>query len=758
MAQQIINYDSYRPREPEAQAESWRPRGGGIMPSDWQMISLSELFARIRRRAVLIGLFVFIATVLTYNLVSGLTPLYQSSTQLILEPQNAAALGLEQTLGFGSLDERSIQSKMAELRSSNFLEGVAGQFGLLEVEEFNPPPAPTPAWRRALTDMGLLSEPEPVDEQILRRTLEIRMIERLRKKISVQLVGVSNVIEIGVKSENPELAARLANEIADTYITTNLETRYRAAERTAGWFADKVTSLKEDVEAAETAIASYRAENGLIETNQGDQVGQQIAELTSQLVLAETERTARETELRRILGLKGNPSQLETTFDTAGNPILQSLRDQILTKRSEVQQLSTDFGENHPTMISARNELADLQRSLAAEVERIVRDAEDNLAIAQAREERLLEILQDRQNQASTSNHARVTLATLERDAAAKRTLLEGFLGRQTEVTAQEDFLAEKPEARVIADAEPALRPIFPPTKLAVIGAFLAALVFACLLAILAEEFDNSYRSADQLERRFPNIKVVGTVPIFGRSERAPKKVAMAVIKSPNTPYAESIRSLAGRLTSHVQSDTSNNVFLFTSAEPGEGKTSTISSTARQLALNGQKTVLIDCDLRRPSLPKTFGIQPPVNGLIPYLNDQMRFDGLITTDDATSLDLIYSGGHTHDVFRLISSDLMFNMISELRRRYDIVMIDSPPVMAVDDVNYLRNFASRLLFCIRWGKTRRRTVDRALTNLLEGESSQPIELVLSRMDAVRHASYDYGDAGVYAGSNARYYSA
>lgn len=741
-------------RPPE---ESWVPRGGEV-ENGWQVISLPELFARIRRRALSITFFVIAATILVYKVVSGMTPLYQSSTQLILESQNAAVLGLEQTLGFGSLDERAVQSKIAEIRSASFLKAVADKFGLLEFDEFNPTPSPTPAWRQTLIDYGVLAAPRTLDPEVQRRVLETRMLARLRDKVSVRLVGVSHVIEIGVQSEHPELAANLANEIADAYILTGLETRYQAAERTAGWFADKVTTLRADVEVAEAAIATYRAENGLVETNEGDQIGQQIAELTSQLVLAETERTERETNLRRIQDLSGDIEQLKTTFNSAGNTTIQSLRDQILNKQSEVQQLATEFGENHPSMVAARLDISSLETALESEVNRLIKDAVDDLTIAQARENRLREILQERQSQASDGNQARVTLGTLERDAAAKRGLLESFLSRQTEVTAQEDFLAERPEARVIAQAQPPLRAMFPPTKLAVVGAFMGALIFACLLAILVEEFDNTYRSADELEKRFPTLRMAGTVPIFGSKERAPSKVAMAIIKSPQTAYAESIRSLSARLTSVVQNDPVENAFLFTSAEPGEGKTTTIASTARQLALNGQRVVLIDCDLRRPSLPKAFGVKLPAHGLIPYLNDQIVLDKIVETDNGISkLDIIFSGGQTRDSFKMITSDRMFSMMTELRRRYDIVMIDSPPVMAVDDVQYLRHHASMLLFCVRWGKTRRRTVDRAINSLVDGDNSQPIGLVLSRMDAARHAGYGYGDAGVFAGDNARYYS-
>lgn len=755
MAQRILNYDAGRQDQKPVPVESWTPRDVSDA-ANWQFITLSEMFGRIRRRAVLITLFVFVVTALTYKVVSGLTPLYESRTQMILESQNASVLGIEQTIGFGSLDERAVQSKIAELKSTNFLEQIAEKHGLLEVNEFNPIPSAPPFWKTWLQRFGILSEPV-VDESTLQRSRQTKMIDRLRKKVSVSLVGVSHVVEVGVRSQDPELAASIANSIADAYIVTRLDTRYRAAERTAEWFAEKVATLKADVETAESAVAAYRAENGLIETSQGDQIGQQIAELTSQLVIAETERAGRETELRRIQGLKGNPEQLETAISSAGNATIQSLRDQILTKRSELQQFGSDLGENHPTMIAARSEMADLQLALSAELDRLIQDAQDKLAIAESREEKLREILETRQGQASTSDQARVTLAALQRDADAKSNLLEGFLGRQTEVTAQEDYLAEKPEARIIATAEPGTQPVFPPKKLAFAGALIGSLVLACLIAIFIEELDNTYRSADQLERSFPALRVVGKIPIFGRSERAPKKVAMAIVQSPETPYAESIRSLAGRISSRIQSDPTDNVVLFTSAEPGEGKTSTISSTARQLALNDKKTVLIDCDLRRPSLPRTFAVTPPAPGLIPYLNGEITADRVAITDTVTPLDIIYSGGQSRDVFPLITGDAMVNLVGNLRRQYDVVLIDSPPVMAVEDVFYLREYATMLMFCIRWGKTRRRTVDRALKSLIEADASQPVGLVLSRMNPVRHASYDYSDAGVYAGKNASYYS-
>lgn len=758
MAQRILNYDIGRADQAPAplQGEVWSPRVAGGDQS-WQFISLKELYARVYRRRLLIGLFVFIMTALAYKIVSGLTPLYQSSTQLILETQNTAVLGLEQTLGVGSLDERAIQSKLQEIRSTNFLSRIAASHGLLEIEEFNPVPKAPPFWERALTIFGVLSSPSNVDEFTLQKTRATKMIQRLQEKVSVNVVGVSHVIEINVKSEDPELAANLANSIGQAYIVTRLESRYEAAERTAGWFAEKVSVLKSDVQAAETAIAGYRAQHGLIESNQGDQIGQQIGELTSQLVLAETERATRETQLRRIQGLRGNPEQLETAIGTAGNPLIQNIRDQILAKRSEVQQLSAEFGSNHPQMIAVQNELGDLEKVLAAELDRLIQDARDNLSIAQSQEGKLKEILQSRQREAGENNHARVTLATMERDANAKRSLLESFLGRRTEVTAQEDFLAEKPEARVIASAEPGLKPVYPAKKLVVIGALMGSLVLSCLVAILAAELDNTYRSADQLEQKFPTLRVIGTVPTLGRAVRKHQQVAAAVINSPDTAYAESIRSLAGKLASRVQADPSDNTFVFTSAEPGEGKTSTIASTARQLALMKKKTVLIDCDLRRPTLDKAFGVSSSIGGLIPYLKNETTLDRLPVSDDLTPLDVIFAGNAVRDVYPLIQSSLMAELMTELRKRYEIILIDSPPVMAVDDAQYLRQYATMLMFCVRWGQTRQRTVDRALKTLIEGDGSQPVGLVLSLMNAAEHSSYDYGDAGVYAGENARYYT-
>jgi len=758
VAQRILNYDIGRTEQTPAPVvnEAWAPRSL-LGEQSWQFISLQELWARIYRRRLMIGFFVFIMTVLTYKIVSGLTPLYQSATQLILETQNTSVLGLEETLGVGSLDERAIQSKLQEIRSTNFLGKVAEDHGLLEIDEFNPVPKPPAFWRKALTNIGLLSAPSDIDEFTLQKTRKAKMIQRLQKKVAVKVLGISHVVEIGVKSEDPELAASLANTIAQAYIVTRLESRYQAAEQTAGWFAEKVSALKSDVEAAENAIEAYRSQNNLIESNQGDQIGQQIGELTSQLVLAETERATRETQLRRIQGLRGNPEQLETAIGSAGNPLIQNIRDQILTKRIEVQQLSADFGNNHPRMIAVQNELSDLEKSLSAELDRLIQDAKDNLTIAETQEQKLRQILQSRQSVAANSNQARVVLTTMERDASAKRGLLEAFLSRRTEVTAQEDFLAEKPEARVIASAEPSGQPVFPPKKLAIIGALMGSLVLGCLVAVLAAELDNTYRSADQLEQKFPALRVIGTVPILGRSERSHKRVAMAVVKNPDTAYAESIRSLAGKLASRAEADPRDNTFVFTSAEPGEGKTSTISSTARQLALIDKKVVLIDCDLRRPTLDKAFSTSPNLGGLIPFLDGETSIDRLAIADSVTPLDIILAGGSVRDVYPLINSEKMEELIAELRQRYEIVLIDSPPVMAVDDVQYLRRFATMMMFCVRWGKTRQRTVDRALKTLIEGDSSQPIGLVLSLMDAVEHSSYDYGDAGVYAGKNARYYT-
>ena len=346
-------------------------------------------------------------------------------------------------------------------------------------------------------------------------------------------------------------------------------------------------------------------------------------------------------------------------------------------------------------MIAARSEMTDLQQALSGELERLVQEARDNLAIALSREEKLRAILEDRQGEASTSDQARVTLGALQRDADAKRNLLEGFLGRQTEVIAQEDYLAEKPEARIIATAEPGTRPVFPPKKLALIGALMGSCVLGCLIAIFAEELDNTYRSADQLEQKFPAHRVVGTVPIFGRSERAPKKVAMAVGQGAGDGL-RGIDPVARR--PHRLADQQRSDRQYLSVHVGRaGRRQDVdhfqhrASARPQRQEDGAAGLRSEAGRRCPEPSRCRHLLPASS---PIWRGRHRADRIAIGDQATPLDVIFSGGQTRDVFPLITSQRMVDLLNELRQRYDVVLIDSPPVMAVEDVFYLRNSRPR----------------------------------------------------------------
>lgn len=404
-------------------------------------------------------------------------------------------------------------------------------------------------------------------------------------------------------------------------------------------------------------------------------------------------------------------------------------------------------------MINIRAELRDQRAKIEGEVNKIIQNLRNEVQVALARERSLQNSLNRLEARVAQLNTSEVQLRALEREASANRTLYETFLARFKETTQQDDI--EQADARVISHADIPGGPSFPRKRLILIAAFAGSMLLGVVLVLMIEQLDHGFRSMTDVETAM-GVPALGLLPmISGIRTMMVAEPYDYVIDKPNSAYGEAVRSLfTGVLLSNV--DTPPRSVLITSSLPGEGKTSLSISLARMMALQGRKkVVLVDADLRRPQVHRKLGL-PGGPGLIEYLLGEASLEQILHRDERTDMIVITAGRSATNPTDILSSEQMKTLLSRLAQVNDLVVVDSPPVLAVSDARVLSRLTDKTVYMVRWAETRREIAMLGIKQMLD-IGSDVAGVTLSMVNVAKHARYGYGDSGYYHGKYRKYYT-
>ena len=416
--------------------------------------------------------------------------------------------------------------------------------------------------------------------------------------------------------------------------------------------------------------------------------------------------------------------------------------------------LSTEYGADHPVWASLNADAADLQARIQEEITRIVDNFSSEARVARTRVAELARRTEQLEGLAGDASRAGVQLRALERDADADRRLYELFLTRYKETVIQDGI--QQPDARVVSYADVPTSPSHPKKPLILAAALVVSMLLGLTFAFIVERLDfTAFRTAKELERVL-HLPVFGQIPALSRRARRRQGPENYALAQPHSGYAEAIRGIRTSMFLRRKEAPPPRVILVTSSLPGEGKTTTAASLARMLSRAGQRVIAIDCDLRRPRLHKALE-SPNGAGLVDYLigeATQPRVHG----DRQSDLSFITAGQAGTDASELLLSDKMSRLLDHLRECYDVVVLDSPPVLAVVDPRILAQMADATVFLVDWGKTRRKIIQAAIALLQQGDPPL-LGCVLNNVDVKRLSGYGYGEAGAYYGNKkySQYYA-
>jgi len=686
-------------------------------------------------------------------LVGRIPALYEGHAELIIDPRNVSAGDL-QSRGH-AVDEEMLQSQVRVLQSRNLAYKIVEALELDQDPEFNvtlrQPDAIDQTWewgRALLTRWGVLSPDEPAADPLAEQPELVMagVVDRFLAALKVDLLPESRVIVVRFTSHNAERAAQGANKTAEIYILDQLDAKYEATQRATQWLTDKIADLRRNVAASEQAVQKFRAQSGLLGPG-GTMVTQQISDLNAQLMLVRTARAEAETRLSRVrqaMQSVGGGDAMRTSSS-------QQLVDQEAALKRKIADLSKEFGDRHPQMIAARAELADVQNKLKSDMQKSLSALEAEVSAARGREVALNRQLDQLRGKVGQSANAENQLRTLEREADASRSMLETFLTRFEQATAQLDASINETDARIISRADVPLASSYPPRALIIGATFVVSAVLAALLALLLEGMDQGYRSGEQIEKA-TGLRSLGLVPSLSGAGRG--NPAGYLLRHPSSMFGESIRSLYTSILLSPDQEAPRKL-LVTSSQPKEGKTTISLCLGRMRALAGHKTVIVEADLRRPSVHLVLEI-PRRPGLTEVVLGEATLDEVLVEDKASGAFVLPAGKLAPDPTEILASPKMSEMLEDLAKRFELVVIDSPPLVAVADSRLLAPQADAAILVVRWAVTPRQVVALAAKQLAEAGASIA-GAVLSLVDSKKHARYGFADSAYYYGPVKRYYT-
>lgn len=728
----------------------------GADSRDARGLGFAETWRALRRRRLTVLLTTVLGLLVAVLIVSRITPEYTAKATVMLDAREANVVDFEEVLSGLPRDEDTVNSEILVVRSPVLAASVARDLNLAADPEFNPDISgdggilDTIGLGGIADFFGGARSTGPLVEEARIAVIHDAVIEQVMARLNVNRIGRSRALDIRFTATSPDLAARFANGLADAYLADQLRAKRQATAGAQTYLDARVQELRDRVNASERRIEEYRIRAGLIGDQGATVADQQLSEINTQLVLAQVGRAeadARLAQVRRLVR-SGRP---EAASEVLASQLIVNLRGRETAAEQQIAELAEEYGARHPRMIGARAELQDIQGRIAAEVGKIVTSLENDVAVARAREAALARNVGALEQTAANQGAAEVQLRALEREADAARSLFQLFLSRASETETQTEL--QTPDARILARAAPPSSPAFPDPMIILPIAGVLSLIIGMALALMQEQLDEGYRSGEEAELDLAT-SLMALVPRVSRKRGlgvAPEKYALA---RPGSAFAESLRSIDTGLRL-FDVDSSPRSVLITSALPNEGKSTLAMSLGRLLAKGGRPVLLLEADMRRPQAARTLGL-PDTGGLLEVLLGEVSEHDVIQVDPESGLHVMAAGGaDVQSPPNLLGSQPMNDLLRRLETNYDLVIIDTAPLMVVSDARALARHVDAVLFVVRWASTRRQIARGALRQLLDA-GARVAGVVLTQVDVRRLAQYAYGDKGAYVRAAKEYY--
>ena len=605
---------------------------------------------------------------------------------------------------------------------------------------------------RVIRDLNLTSRPEfvakgPLDnlvsdvkstflskEPVSTNEMEERALRYFQDHLKVVKVHQRPLVKVSFQSEDPQLAAAIVNQVPAAFIRADMDARYSATSEADRWLNERLAQLKANLDKSEQTLNDYRQANGIVARDSDEASDRQISSLNQRLIDARGRLAAAEDAQKQA-----SDPDFEKAMATpaiAGNGSVARARDARSVAQGRLAELRSQLGQAHPEYRKAAAELAQAQQDLRRQVEAARREITGELEAARSNERQLAGSLAAARKASQTLGSKEITARQLEQEVNTNRQLYQTFLGRLREVTAAGDFI------------KPPAQPVKPQLALMTIVGALLGLLVGFFGIVLVDQIRNTLRRTDDVEIKLGR-PLLTAIPKLSGARMA--RTARMQTMMPDSLYAEAVRTLATTVALAGQ-ERDMKVVAVSSAMDGEGKTAVACNLGVALSTT-RRVLLIDADLRRPSVSAALGLPPGSPGLVQLMTRRASLDQCIKSVGGSSLKVLPAGRAAGNALDLLMSSRFGRLLDEMQKHFDMVIIDCPPVQLVSDTLVLGRAASSMVFVARSDSTPLQVIRRAL-HRIDKAGISVLGVVLNAHDFAQ-ADRFYGESSGYGSGGYNY---
>lgn len=698
-----------------------------------------EYWRTLRKRKWGIFAFALIVTLLAGVVAFVSTPIYEAKTTLQIETKRQKVVTIEDLYNGDGNTREYFQTQVEIIKSREVALKTIQKLKLYNYPEYDPR-APQKGLSLYLKQAGFASKEEP--REWTEQTLAEAVLPGFMGSLSIEPVRLSLLIVIRFSSANATLAATVTNTVAQAYIENDLEARFQMTNSASTWLQERLSGLKSKLNQSEQVLQGYREKSGIVNIEKSAQsgAGQQIEQLQTRLIEARTRRAEVEATNKIIkdAASKGDLASQPAVLNSAQVADAKRQASEAARKLAEVSQR---YGKEHPKFLQADSEAKAATENLQRQIDLVVGGITHEYERARSTEKMVEGALAAARGSVQNVNRKEFELGQYEREVESNRQMYDMFIKRSKETSVASDL--QTMVARVVDAAAVPRAPVKPKKQLIVMVALFMGLLIGAMLALLLEVLDNTLKTTEEVESRLKQ-PLLTVLPMLSKKEAQRLVSGHLTLEAPNSLYAEAIRTArTGVLLSSV--DLASRVLLITSSVPGEGK-STFASNLALAHAQTKRTLLIDADMRLPSIAKSYGFSNSTAGLSELVAGTVKPADCLQKVKDSDLMVLCSGTIPPNPLELLHSDRFGHALAALAKHFEIIIIDSPPIELVSDALVLASRASGVIFVTKAQSTPYVLARKSLRRLMRA-NAQIVGVVLNALDFNKAEKY-YGEYSGY----------